>query len=217
MARNKYPEETRSKIVDVATRLFLEKGYDNTSVQDIVGQLGGLSKGAIYHHFRSKEGILDAVLDRIYATQPGDMTNAMNMPNATGLEKLRAALSASVNNPGQDELFRMAPNFLDNPQMLAMQVRSIYETSAPEFLGPLIEEGVADGSLETDYPLALAEVLLLLLNLWIMPVARMQNASPFSDRVGLLRELLDKLSLDILDDATIDRLDELTQLYHRER
>lgn len=47
MARNKHPEETVSLILDVAGRLFLEKGYEYTSIQDIIDNLGGLSKGAI--------------------------------------------------------------------------------------------------------------------------------------------------------------------------
>ena len=50
MARNKYPEVTVERILDAAQRLFLEKGYDNTTIQDIVDELGGLTKGAVYHH-----------------------------------------------------------------------------------------------------------------------------------------------------------------------
>ena len=57
MARNKHPEETVNLILDVAFRLFMEKGYEHTSIQDIIDHLGGLSKGAIYHHFKSKEDI----------------------------------------------------------------------------------------------------------------------------------------------------------------
>lgn len=55
MARNKYPEITVEKILEAAQKLFFEKGYDNTTIQDIVDKLGGLTKGAIYHHFKSKE------------------------------------------------------------------------------------------------------------------------------------------------------------------
>lgn len=57
MARNKYPEETVEKILEAAKRLFLEKGYEQTTIQDIVDQLGGLTKGAVYHHFKSKADI----------------------------------------------------------------------------------------------------------------------------------------------------------------
>ena len=66
MARNKYPEITVDKILDVSERLFLEKGYDNTTIQDIVNELGGLTKGAIYHHFKYKEEIMEALRDRMF-------------------------------------------------------------------------------------------------------------------------------------------------------
>ena len=66
MARNKYPEVTVERILDAAQRLFLEKCYDNTTIQDIVDELGGLTKGAVYHHFKSKEEILDAVWGKDY-------------------------------------------------------------------------------------------------------------------------------------------------------
>ena len=64
MARNKHPEETVNLIVSVAFRQFMEKGYEHTSIQDIIDNLGGMSKGAIYHHFKSKEDILMAVMGR---------------------------------------------------------------------------------------------------------------------------------------------------------
>ena len=52
MARSKNPEGTVNLIMDAAFRLFMEKGYEHTSVQDIIDNLGGLSKGAIYQHFK---------------------------------------------------------------------------------------------------------------------------------------------------------------------
>ena len=64
MARNKHPEQTVQLILDTATRLFLQKGYDKTTLQDIIDATG-LSKGAIYHHFASKEAIIIAVVDRM--------------------------------------------------------------------------------------------------------------------------------------------------------
>ena len=64
MARNKYPEETMKLILDVSAGLFSEKGYDNTSLQDIINETK-LSKGAIYHHFDSKEDILKAIFHRL--------------------------------------------------------------------------------------------------------------------------------------------------------
>ena len=56
MSRNKYPEETVKLILETAARLFTAKGFERTSLQDIMDETK-LSKGAIYHHFASKEDI----------------------------------------------------------------------------------------------------------------------------------------------------------------
>ena len=61
MPRNKYPEQTVEKILDAAAALFAEKGYQSTTLQDIIDATG-LSKGAVYHHFRSKEEIARKVV-----------------------------------------------------------------------------------------------------------------------------------------------------------
>ena len=91
MARNKYPEVTEERILDVAQRLFLEKGYENTTIQDIVDELSGLTKGAVYHHFKSKDEIMDAVGDRMFLTNnPFEAVKARSDLN--GLEKLREAI-----------------------------------------------------------------------------------------------------------------------------
>ena len=86
MSRNKYPEETQRKILDVAFRLFSEKGYDHTTIQNIVDALG-MSKGAVYHHFKSKEDILDHLYDRYYVDSK--MFDVLDAPSRSGLEKLR--------------------------------------------------------------------------------------------------------------------------------
>lgn len=52
MARNKYPEATVEKILDVAERPFVERGNEHTTMADIVESLGGLTKGAVHHHFK---------------------------------------------------------------------------------------------------------------------------------------------------------------------
>ena len=62
------------------------KGYDHTTIQDIVDALG-MSKGAVYHHFKSKEDILDHLYDRYYVDSK--MFDVLDAPSRSGLEKLR--------------------------------------------------------------------------------------------------------------------------------
>lgn len=59
--------ETRQQIVDVADRLFYEHGYEATSFADIAKDVG-LSRGNFYYHFKAKDEILDAVIERRMAT-----------------------------------------------------------------------------------------------------------------------------------------------------
>ena len=97
MARNKNPEETINRILDTAYRLFLEKGYEQTSIQDIINHLGGLSKGAIYHHFKSKEDILEAVTNRITEQSNRMLAGIRDRRDLNGREKLRAIFQESIN------------------------------------------------------------------------------------------------------------------------
>ena len=59
----KEAEERRNEILDVAQRLFTAKGFDNTSTNDILNEIG-IARGTLYYHFKSKEEILDAMIDR---------------------------------------------------------------------------------------------------------------------------------------------------------
>ena len=63
-AIKKVPLETRSLIVKTALKLFSEKGYFNTSVQDIKNE-AGISIGSIYHHFSGKDAIAKAMYEEL--------------------------------------------------------------------------------------------------------------------------------------------------------
>ena len=57
-------EERKNEILDVAEELFVTKGYDNTSTNDILNRVG-IARGTLYYHFKSKEDILNAMIERI--------------------------------------------------------------------------------------------------------------------------------------------------------
>ncbi len=96
MARNKNPEETVNLILDTAFRLFMEKGYEHTSIQDIIDNLGGLSKGAIYHHFKSKEDILLAVTGRMTSESNKMLAGIRDAPGLNGKDKLKTIVYQEV-------------------------------------------------------------------------------------------------------------------------
>ena len=148
MARNKHPEETVHLILDVAFRLFMEKGYEHTSVQDIIDQLGGLSKGAIYHHFKSKDDILMAVTDRMTAESNKMLAAIRDRRDLNGREKLRAIFKESISRSVQNDIFTVAPNFHNNPKLLFSLLHDTIDEVAPNYIVPIIRQGIGDGRSE---------------------------------------------------------------------
>ncbi len=57
-------KKTTNKIINIAKELFAEKGYANTALEEVVG-LAGVTRGALYHHFNSKKGLFEAVLEEV--------------------------------------------------------------------------------------------------------------------------------------------------------
>ena len=217
MARNKHPEETVNFILDVAFRLFMEKGYEHTSIQDIIDQLGGLSKGAIYHHFKSKEDILVAVTDRMTAESNQMLADIRDRTDLCGREKLRTIFKSSINRPVQNDIFTVAPDFHNNPRLLFSLLHDTIEEAAPNYILPIIEQGIADGSIETDYPKQLAELILLAANVWMNPMIFDSTVEESCRKFMIFGQMLRGFGLDIVDDEMLARLRELTSIYQRNR
>ena len=59
------PDKTKTKILEVASSIFHQKGYNGTSLSDILAA-AEVSKGALYHHFSNKQELLYAVFDEVY-------------------------------------------------------------------------------------------------------------------------------------------------------
>ena len=161
MARNRNPHETRKKILEVSKDLFLKKGFDNTSIQDIINGLGGLTKGVIYHHFESKHEILQSIIRE----NNQEILN-YNWRGETGLEKIQNSLMDAFSNFEQQRLVYSASIKLRSPRLLGEQYLSLFSDFLPE-IRERVYEGVKDESIKTEYPEELADLIVLTLNIWI--------------------------------------------------
>jgi AcrR family transcriptional regulator len=216
MARNKYPEETINQILTVALNLFIQKGYEQTSIQDIINELGGLTKGAIYHHFKSKEEILKAVTDHLFKGVDEMLSGIRDDSRLNGLEKLRKISRVSLDNPAQNQMASAAPNLLRNPMLLATQIENIMETAVPVYIQPIIEQGMRDGSIRTDYPRELSEALMILTNVWLNPAVIQASPEVMLRKVRFFDEMLKGLGLNLFDEQIFQRYEELFRLSARD-
>ena len=200
MARNKYPEETVEKILTAARRLFLEKGYEQTTIQDIVDQLGGLTKGAIYHHFKSKEEIMFALSEQMFV-QRNPFEAVRERTDLNAVEKLREVIRLTQ-APDWAQLNRESIPLLKNPRILAENIQSGREMALPLFM-ELMEEGLRDGSITTSYPRELAELIALLPNLWFAPSVYPGSREDLLRRFRCLGEMLEHMGLPLVDESIL--------------
>lgn len=197
VARNKHPEETRKKILEVAEKLFLEKGYDGTSIQDIVDGLGNMTKGVIYHHFKSKFDILETVMD-----ETNEQPTLESLRGNNGFEKLQNMLQDSFHAYRQQSIGYSAAVALRSPRMLGEQYLQVFKELVPE-VEKVIQEGIEDGSIQTDYPEEIAELLMLTINVWIGFQISVLSKEELQRKIVFIQKTFEGLGVPLLSDELI--------------
>lgn len=208
MPRNKYPEQTVEKILQASQQLFAQKGYAHTTLQDVIDATG-LSKGAVYHHFRSKEEIAAKVGDRIGAQLNSALAQIRDDAAMTGLQKLQAVFAVSLQPQRQQQIITTLPHLWDDPQFLSMEMHDLFEKTIPTYLEPMVRQGMADGSIRTQDPAALAEALFFLANLWLSPQVRTTTAAQQRARCRVFCQLTQGIGLDLLTEEMVTQMESL--------
>lgn len=149
MARNKYPEKTVARILEVSFKLFVEKGYEQTTIQNIVNELGDLSKGAIYHHFKNKEEIIDAVTTKLFF-KSGTYKMIKGDCELSGADKLQQLILLSATDEKRRRLNKaLSKSMSHNPKLLSKYLDGCITTTIP-MIRSLVDDGIVDGSIKTD-------------------------------------------------------------------
>ncbi|MDR1117900.1 MAG: TetR/AcrR family transcriptional regulator, partial [Bifidobacteriaceae bacterium] len=146
-------------ILDAAEGLFVEKGYEAASVGDILAAVG-MGRGTFYHYFRSKEDVLEAVVDRLtdrIVTRADAIARTPGLDAHAKLSQVIRAVGVADTPEGAiiDELHR--------PANQKMHVKSITETirRVAPIMARVVEEGIAAGVYATPRPLETMEFLLV--------------------------------------------------------
>lgn len=206
MAQYKKSKATVKEILDAAQKLFLEKGYDNTTIQDLTDELGGLTKGAVYHHFKSKEEIMDALSERMFSSC-NPFETVRKRTDLNGLEKMQMAVLLNQSNESQVELTRQALPLLKNPHVLARMIDSNRRILCP-YYQELIEEGQKDGSISTPYAKEMAEFLVLM-DFWLIPSVFPGNPKEIQRKCQFIFEVLEKMGLPLGSREILEHINDL--------
>ena len=158
----KEAEERREEILDAAEKLFAAKGFDNTSTGDILDAVG-IARGTLYYHFKSKEDILDGVIQRITDQLMQDAGEIVRKKELPVLERLtKAIMSLNVESKIGHEIMEQ----VHRPQNALMHQKM--QTSLLEGINPilteLVEEGIRQGICHTRYPESVVEMTIIYAN-----------------------------------------------------
>ena len=154
----------RQAILDTAEALFFERGYEETSVQDILDAMG-LSKGGFYHHFESKMSVLEAVSARRAEKKFTQAARELRASSLGALEKLNR-LFALVNifEREQPEFVQMVLNvcFRGGDAALLRAIRKVTLAQLGQLMDEIVVQGVREGTFYTRQLGGVGRLLLLL-------------------------------------------------------
>lgn len=158
----KEAEVRKEEILDAAEKLFAAKGFDNTSTGDILDAVG-IARGTLYYHFKSKEDILDGVIQRITDQLMQDAGEIVRKKELPVLERLtKAIMSLNVESKIGYEIMEQ----VHRPQnaLMHQKMQATLLAGINPILTELVEEGIQQGICHTRYPESVVEMTILYAN-----------------------------------------------------
>jgi AcrR family transcriptional regulator len=157
----KKPEIRKNEIIDAARKFFFQKGYEQTSIQDIIDDLT-IAKGTFYHYFNSKLDLLDQLIDRTTSEICSSLKPILNM-DMNAIEKFNKFFQAltAVSMQNIDVfLITFKVMFRDENTIIRVKMyRRMVEKNTPLF-SSIIEQGIKEGVFNNPYPNDAAELLM---------------------------------------------------------
>jgi AcrR family transcriptional regulator len=160
----KHPEVRRAELLGVARGLFFERGYDATTVDDVIAK-AGLSKGAFYYYFPSKDALLEALAEQMAKEALVQLDDILDDPTLNAVERLNGFLSR-----GRQLKAEQAPQILAmfetvfRPENVVLYHRTHAAVTAVmvPVLTSIIEQGISEGRFRVAHARTTAEIVLML-------------------------------------------------------
>ncbi len=139
-------EKRKQELLQIAYRMFLSRGYENTSVDEIIDE-AGIAKGTYYYYFQSKEQMLEEVIDMMISSQAAMAAGMLeaDMPVPQKVVSILGCFRLS-----QDE--QPIEDMLNTPENILMHEKTnkkIIDTIVP-IMSTAVEEGIKEGLFSCD-------------------------------------------------------------------
>lgn len=158
----KHPDTRRAELLDRAASLFVRDGYDNVSLNDLIAD-AGVSKGAFYHWFPSKDALITALAERSAGEAFAAVEDAVGACGGDALARLNASLRAgfdvNMKTGGPEQLAAMVSLLRPDNAHLYARILAVEQALVLPLLTRLISDGVADGVFDTFDPEGVADMM----------------------------------------------------------
>jgi AcrR family transcriptional regulator len=158
----KHPDIRRAELLDRAAGLFLQHGYENVSLNDLIAD-AGVSKGAFYHWFPSKDALVTALAERSAREAFAGIEDALAACDGNALERLntvlRAGFEVNIAESGPEQLAAMVSLLRPDNAHLYGRIVAVEQELYRPLLTELISKGVADGIFDTFDPEGVADMI----------------------------------------------------------
>ncbi|MFL1675886.1 TetR/AcrR family transcriptional regulator [Paenibacillus dendritiformis] len=158
----KQAEERRNEILDAADELFEEKGFDGTSTNDILEKVG-IARGTLYHHFKSKEDIMDALIERYSVRLLGAAQEIAADKSIPVVERIiRVVMALNISGGSSKEIME----HIHKPQnaLMHQKIQRVIINGVPPILTEIIREGIEQGMFNTPFPYECMEMIVTYAN-----------------------------------------------------
>jgi AcrR family transcriptional regulator len=155
----------RDAFLDVAERLFVTKGYEETSIQDVL-DAADASRGAFYHYFDSKGALLEAVIDRMAGVLLAAIVPVAVDPDIPALAKLQRTFAEAGRRKAERKDLMVAIQrswYADRNTVVRERLERRVVARLAATLAGVVRQGTAEGVFTATSPDHAAEVLLALL------------------------------------------------------
>lgn len=158
----KEANERRNEILDVADELFAQKGYDKTSTTDILEKVG-IARGTLYYHFKSKEDIMNALIERYHA-RVFDTAQKIAIDKSISVKEriILVVMALDISKGNGNKIIE----HIHQPQnaLMHQKIKEVILSSVTPILTGIIREGIEQGLFNTSYPYECMEMILVYTN-----------------------------------------------------
>lgn len=157
-----YPVK-RIELLKIAEQVFATKGYNETNISDIL-EIAGISKGAFYHYFKSKEELLEASIDSLMDDAIDFLMPAVENTKLSAMDKFEKFMRDKTVFQSSKKDYAVLLGKLMQANVFQYKYVLKSSTRLVPLLARIIEQGINEGDFKVSYPLETAEIIIRIVN-----------------------------------------------------